>query len=170
MVNSNREDINKIRIPEGFYNIEDVYSILLRRIKAETMSELGCPYCRWYDNQIRQCKHVMGPAIYSHWIFGSYSPDEIYLRKLHINCENGQSHQLGTYFVNHWAQTHPAEQVIPSESRYGYGGIDMVLSGKGKVTRNYGGMLVPIPASVARDSQMPFKVGMMSALRLTATR
>ena len=35
----------------------------------------------------------------------------------------------------------------------------MVLSGKGKVARNYGGMLVPIPASVARDSQMPFKVG-----------
>jgi len=35
----------------------------------------------------------------------------------------------------------------------------MVLSGKGKVTRNRGSMLIPIPAPIAKDSQMPFAVG-----------
>ena len=42
----------------------------------------------------------------------------------------------------------------------------MVLSGKGKVTRNRGSMLIPIPAPVAKDSQIPFKVGDEVSIRI----
>ena len=35
----------------------------------------------------------------------------------------------------------------------------MTISGTGKVTRNRGSMLIPIPAPIAKDSQMPFAVG-----------